>query len=441
MDAITEALRSATEDAPTTLGPDEAGWPHEAWQRGRRRRVARAARTAGGLLVAVLVVVALTALPVGAPRAAVPAGERGPGVAAYPQRVGHQLWVRPLPDAPGPMAGLVQVSFSGQEAAWQAIAPDGTRFALRTRASTSDTYPAISPDGRLLLVPGDPGEPSTVHDLTTGRRTTLPDVAGDQLGGDRATRTRYWLQGQSPAFFSPSGRHLAVLVGIGSPADRPTGGVVVVDTATGVARLVPGMQQAAGWRDDTHLVGRAVFGDTPQDPIAVVEHDTGTGRTSALFEARPPSDAATSMGQWWGQVDGDVLAMPWQTDAGTLVVAQRLPEGTSVPGVDGTMLAGAEASTVDLVGTRFVCRTPQALLVRPDATALAVADPSVDLGRLVWARDALAGDPTWTPLGTSRSWFAWWWGEVLTGGVALWLLVLRDRARWERGVRRRGAPG
>lgn len=463
MDTLTRAMHDAVDNAPTTLAATGEEWVSTSWRSGRRRRAVRGVAAGAGLAAAAALVVSLVVSGVGGlPSASVPADGSSrsarEGVTSYPQRIGHQWWVRDLPATPGPMAGLLEVNHQdGEEfsTTWEVVSPSGRRFATTHATGGNDAYPVLSADGTRLatLSPSSDGVRLVVHDLLTGEKVTAPQVGAQADGGPR-----YQLAGQSPGFFSLSGQ-LAVLNW--NPDAAAAEQVVVVDPATGATTGVPGMKQPAGWLDDDRLVGRT-FSDDETVPVddrrpEIVVWDRQTGRTQSLGRAEVPDPGpgmtASLRGQWWGAVrsDGtlwmtvDVYAsgaegsQPAQWLLGYALPSLRrvgldgLPAPTSEPflmheeGVSSPAWRGDTPLTVG--DSQPLQVTP---VGRPD-DPLVVVQGSVPAAQVTWAQDAIDGSPSWALFGTSDFALFWWWTEIalVVGvlGAYRWGLARRRRRK------------
>ncbi|MBD3783365.1 MAG: hypothetical protein IE926_10495 [Micrococcales bacterium] len=457
MDTLTEAMHTAADAAPTSLAPEASA--AAAWRRGRRRRLATWVGTAGTVLALLLLVVGVALAPLGLPRAAVPAGDPSRhGVTAYPQRLGHQWWVRDLPASGAPVAGAVEV-VEGDVPGFQVFAADGTRYRLPGGAAPGD-WPAVSPDGTHVgYLPAGDGAAYRVLDLGTGQATGYPQVGtanGALDGGGFVGGRRYGVGGQYPSFFSPDGVRLAV-TGFG-----PGGwnGVLVLEE--GRPTEVPGMDMAGGWLDDDRLLGRRVGeGSNRLDGLDLVVWDRRTGRTQPLGTlslAAPAGSVDEVHGQWWGTVRGDDTLWvafdehtqdpqgPFDSRSGT--AGWRLPDLTPVD-LDGRPLARQQPTWLETTpdfglewaGDRPAARGGHALLraASDGGGPLVVAEDSLTTGSVVWARDALDGRPTWSPFGTSTWLVAWWWKEAALGVLVLVAWWAWWRRRLTRPRRARGS--
>lgn len=460
MDTLTEALRRAADDAPTDVGRPDA--VEAAWAGGRRRRVAGRVGGVATVLAVVALVVGIVGGSVGVvPRAVVPAdGGRGAGVSSYPQRIGHQWWVRDLPLRGGPVAGFVA---SGEGGAWQAVTPDGTRWAL-SAVSDATVRPAVSSDGmRVAWFQGGDLDRYIVNDRRTGA-LWFSSTVGLRTGPSRDGRPSrpHQVALQSPAFFSTDGSLLAV---------PSVDGVVVLPLGSGSDRLVSGIAQPAGWRDATHLVGRS-----PASAERVVEWDATAGSVKDLFTLSLPEEPGgthvQTAGQDWATVvrgrlvvllertvelgqgrlsddglvvvrslpGGEVQQAPGASRAGGPAWLASYPSTTGwLPGVQGAIsplwVVGGEVAQADEGGLGTVSDTASQRLV--------VAEDSVDAAQQVWAQGALDGGPTWSLFGTSTWLVTWWWKEIALAALALlgwrltwWRVRLRRASRGSGATRR-----
>lgn len=457
MDTLTRAIRDAADQAPDDLGVSSGQWVRQAWRSGRRRRLARGVASGAGLAAAAAVIVSLVLSGLGGmPSATVPADGSSRadrvGVSSYPQRIGHQWWVRGLPETPGPMAALIDVGHRNGESfssAWEAVAPSGRRYLLDHEVGANDVWPVLSPDGTRVATITSATERLVVHDLVAGTSVVAPEV-GPQVDGG----ARFQVAGQSPGFFSPAG-HLALLF---TNSVGPSG-VMVVDSATGAVAEVPRMDQPAGWLDDDRLLGRLVA----ELPDAELANDTGvdlvvwdrrTGLTTDLRRIDLPAQSnpniITSLdGQFWGSLRSDgTLWLSYTRDVpnGSVAGNQQLvgfdpltgarvsldgrPDPTADPVVseDWTMGERSWQGSTPLQGGRE--GVPVAPLGRPD-TPIVVVDGGVEASQLIWARDAIDGSPTWSPLGTSTFAPFWWWKELVL------LVAVLAATRWWAVHRRR----
>jgi hypothetical protein len=457
MDTLTRAMRDAADAAPTTLDIGDEQWVESSWRSGRRRRAVRGVAAGAALAAAAAVVVSLVVSGIGGmPSASVPADGSSHsdrvGVSSYPQRIGHQWWVRDLPDRHAPVAGLLRVS-TADTSEWQAVSPTGARYRLPAEGPDVDVFPAVSADGTRVAYFQGGLDRWLVHDLPTGRRWLFSEVGGPQ-GGRAADDPRgdpeYRSVGQNPAFFSPDGELLALLT-----SDGP----VVLSTVDGSVVPVTGMGQAGGWLDDDHLLGRVLPGEespgVQADPRAVqlVVWDRRTGRTSPGTRLELPDPGAGRVadpqGQWWGalRADGtlwlDVVVTPvgggaqerwllgYDPTSGSRVDREGRPtsyDGPPAPSPDDVeALFGRQwRGTAPLAGT-----DGGGSIWADGRVIVAVQSDVLDTGPIVFARDAINGSPSWTPFGTTDLLVLWWWKEIalvaLVLGAWRWRVVRHRR--------------
>ncbi|MEJ3747540.1 hypothetical protein WEI85_30155 [Actinomycetes bacterium KLBMP 9797] len=221
---LAQALIAAAELAPPVPAPDEL------WRHGRRRR--RRRRTAAAL-ACLLLVAALAWAPV---RSRSDLGFAGTGAAVLPATVAEpHLWQRTVDgDAHGP----VKLAFgTGHSLNFEtALVLIGADDSYRLDYLSPGEEPGVlSPDGRWLL-----GQ--HLRDLTTGDTREL----------DRP------LTGYVPAVWAPDSR---TAVGIimpdgggtsygpdGAELDGPDDEIILVDVASGTARTIATVPDAAMWR-------------------------------------------------------------------------------------------------------------------------------------------------------------------------------------------------
>ncbi len=128
------------------------------------------------------------------------------------------------------------------------MSPTGHRWKV---PFVEDFIPALSADGRYVGYLNDPDQnnsPYAVRDLVTGRVIEFNDVGSPIGNGGRP----YQVAGQSPLYFSPDDRYLAV------SGFSPTGGVVVMDLQKGAA--VPGIAgegRVVGWSGNRLVISSA----------------------------------------------------------------------------------------------------------------------------------------------------------------------------------------
>lgn len=476
MNTLTRVMRDAADDAPVTLDVGEQEWVDSSWRTGRRRRAVRGAAAGAGLAAAAALVVSLVVSGVGGmPSASVPADgssrSSGGGVSSYPQRIGHQWWVRDLPASPGPVAGVLSVHVGdGSGDAWQVLTPRGARYRLPTTPMSGGTFPAVSADGTRVGWLANDGA-YRVQDLLSGHQTRFPQLGTANLDGS-SKRTfvggrAYGLAMQFPGFFSPSGDALAV-VGFGASPSDWSGVLVLQDD--GSVTEVAGLDQPAGWLDADRLVGRTVAEETGTDKtqpgdtgVDLVVWDRRTGLTTPLVRVELPEPTPRTIndafGQFWGAVRSDgtlwvsySVSLPdGSVSSNQQLVGYALPTGRPVS-LDGRPVTAPQPLALreqgDLVsyqrfwhgssplgGTEGENDLRVVTVPRPH-DLLVVTDPVVHANQVIWAQDAIDGSPSWSPFGTSTFLPLWWWKEITLAVLALaaarWWLTrrrLRHRAR------------
>jgi hypothetical protein len=360
------------------------------------------------------------------------------GVDGYPQRIGRQWWVRGLPERPGPVAALLKDS-GPEGTTWYAVRADGHRWRLPEVSHRSDLWPALSDDGRLLGYLERQSGPYVVRDLVTGKRTEFPEVV-EPAGADV---DRGILYGQAPGYFSPDGTRL-LLSGGSAVLDLPSRSIQLLREDEQLAAL---LGVAAGWAGEDRVVWLR-DGGPPGDAPVELRAITTDLRGTVLDDVALAGTAGVGVSQWSGAVrveDGLLAVLPddfYGPD--DRLLRFRLSDGSPV----------GEAWTADV---RLPCAAvwaPRGPLVVPSSQGgaavaveagpsgprtLTVAPPTEHGRCLVWARDALSGEPQGGGLLLLRdAWWSWRWRELLLGAVLL-PLVLAGAARLWRLPRREPA--
>lgn len=171
MPTLTELMREATELAPAPpRRGDEA--ITDTWRRGKRRNIIRYAAPGAAVAAILAFVATLLVSPSGLVTDRTLPADRDAKTPAltYPENVGSQLVITDLPDRPGPMVALTQVS-SGESARWRAISPSGRRYYLPfDEGDTMEIYPVMSSDGTRIAYYQRQNDRMIVHDLVSGSR-------------------------------------------------------------------------------------------------------------------------------------------------------------------------------------------------------------------------------------------------------------------------------
>lgn len=428
---LSDELRSLTDGVPGFVHPD-AG---QAWRVAARRRQRR--RVGAGLALVMALVVVLAGVR-SLDREAVPGPATGPAdgsptqhALTLPTRIERPYVLHNLPLRAGRLAGLV---WSRDQ--WLAVSPTGHLWRLPL-ATRRDYLPAISPDGSTVafLQSFTPKQNRLlVWNTTTAILRFFSQVGtGETDNGKLADpATRFWIQSESPAYFSPDGKHLVVAGDSTHPGTRDRALLIDVSHGSDVTVIdspaVTSTAFPAGWLDDSHLVW---VGTTAQDPAAVVA--TLTGDVVRSVHLSMPKTQAAQGSQWVGPVSpdgrqvafgpadgsvtpGSILAFPLDRDPSPYAVA-RVSHGTmGCPLSWGTSAAPAIPQT-----------SPRLL----SGSSSVVADPRLHVDCAIWASDALTGARhqglAGALFGLNTAWWTWWWRElaiglavVVTGGFLLW---------------------
>jgi hypothetical protein len=402
---------------------------------------------AGTVSVAVLCAIAILLLAAGSllPVQPVASDDAGPGVDGYPQRIGHQWLIRGLPDRPGPVAALAETvteheswdEFDG----WYAVSEHGHRWRLPAARGGGDHHPTLSPDGRHLGYLASDNGPYVIHNLITGKRTEFADV-GSNLG---AATSRYIADGQHPSFWSTD--RTRVLFGA-SPRVTPAGGALVLGVDGSLTQVSPpaamlGARPAGFVGDDAVAWFTRPLERKDASPIPVTVTVTGLdGEVIRTVMLRPSAPWEGDFpGQWSATVSPDgreILVLTESTFGDGVVRRFSLTDGTettplvqvsdlnmpcgagwarSAPTVPVANFTGDDATTSKITGSR--------------GSLVTVIQPGVATRCLVWAADALTGQPHDGLLGTSTAWWTWWWREILLS-LALAAFVTWLYVRWQR---------
>jgi hypothetical protein len=487
---VSTRLREALDDLVTgvpahVVGTDLAG---RTWARGRRRRWRR--RAAGSaLVVALAALMVLTAAPLADQMRALPPAEPTAGVTDYPQAIGYQWWVRDLPDAPGPVAALVEIvdppgrfglfeqRRRGRE--WHAVSPRGHRWRLPMFADHSD--PSISPDGRYLGYLTERAGPYVIHDLVTGQRVEFADFGMDLMDPGLP---RYGAPIQDPSFWSPDGTRL-LLNASDRDDDWSRGQVLGLDGS--VTAVDPNdadedwLGFVTGWVSDDEVLRLHWVGEDPdarESPIGEVVARTVTldGEVRRTLTLEPVTPwRADGLSQWSGVVSPDgahLLVIEDDRERNRLVRVFSLADGAEVdepvwgdahrPICPATWAGTSPAVPVyhrsahhtTAVTAVPVDDAPPAFRdgeqIRAGLAPFVAVAPGLGVRCIMWASDALAQAPDdglfglhsdaawmWPWRELHFTWFAWLWRDALAV-LALLAAGIVTR-RWLR--RRPDVPG
>jgi hypothetical protein len=441
---MTTQLRDALDDLVTEVAPHvaPADLGPRAWLAGRRRRVRR--RLTRGLLVAAAAILAVAVTPVVGDLRSLhsPADADDRGVGGYPQRIGHQWWIRTLPDRPGPVAALVEAGPDDGPILWYAVTETGHRWRLPAPLTGNDIYPAVSRDGRRIgYLLGDRG-PYVIHDLVAGTRTEFAGI-GSNLW---PIVTAYYVAGQFPSFWSPDGRRVAQ--GAGSRDDSGSGGAVVLNV-DGSVTFVPGGEgdagkgHLAGWVGSDALlwVKFPPFGEITSGATVVATVTGLDGQPRRTITLSPSSPwQGNFAGQWTGTAspDGRELLIIEDTPAGPTVRRFSLLDGreTADPASLPTlgMCAAGWAGSTPTVPIYDEVTAATAVVHDGELRTVVAVEPSVGARCFIWAGEALSGEAHGGLLGTSTAWWTWWMREMAAAlalaGAGVWAV-----RRWRRSRR------
>jgi hypothetical protein len=433
-DLVHEAFDAMAAEADR-VSWDVGAIAERAWAGGARRRRRSAVRR--GVVIAVVVAaVVLLLSPLSHLGSALPAGEGAPkGVAAYPQRIGHQWFVGVEDGLGGPAAGLLEVD-GGR--GWYVVRPDGGLSSLPTTDMGSP--PALSADGRWLAHASTDSKALTVRDLASGTSTTSSrDVVPSP---------------QMPAFWSPDGRLL-----VSSQLARAE--YVVVDHTGAVTQPSLGTGLVAGWLSETEVLvfstsdARADQRFAPNTVTSTIQLravDVATGASRDLPSFRTPRPFAM-ISQWSLSISPD-RSLVAVRDGGTFPGPAELSLFRLVNGEPVTP-SGRGATTQDdgrmpLPGGFPACATSWQgdtpvlyfakeadegggrLVASDGSRPVTVIDPHLGATCLELAASALAAGSSWHPFGLQTAWLTWWWREVGVAGAVLVGAVVAYRWRARR---------
>lgn len=467
-DALAEALADLTEDLDTTVLTPALG--AEVWARGRRRRRrTQAARVAVAALVVTAVGVAL--LPGSWAPEVSPAGPGATSPLGHPERIATPWHVGELPRRGDPLAGIAYRGNDIGSGRWYAVTQDG---GLRNLPVTSDlqnaVVPSLSADGRVLGYVDRASNQYVLRDVVTGASTTFPRVRSHEAvygAADNPPDAPSTVGSQTPGYFSPDGRRVAVSGGVpGGPGGRSA--VLVLGTDGSVRPVAVGQERSlVGWLDDDTLLtmGATFTGSDPDvrttlTPIATTldgrerrlpslspDQVLGLGDYSQWSPALSPDRRTLAIGL--GPVDSGSST----ASGGDRVLSFALATGEQVDGgwPDVSPVPGAQVASdigmrhVEWAGGQWYGLRGDTALTGlwsggPPSRAALVIDPGLELGWLDLADQALAGPTHHGLLGTRQGWASWHWRELLLIAAAVaGGLFLRAVSRRERVADRSGA--
>jgi hypothetical protein len=365
------------------------------------------------------------------------------GVDGYPERIGHQWWIRDLPSSPGPMAGLMDRYSPGSVDGWFAIAESGRLWRLPSGFRGMDEFPTISRSGRYISYLRARTGPSVIQDLVTGDETSFASIGSST----EPIRTRYTLNGQTPGLWSPDGKQLLVF----AAGTRHRNVNALVLGLDGTVRVLSNEGYSAGWVSNDEIAwlsgsqGRRGSTSGPAEvqitnAAGQVEHVIAL--STRLRDAR--------LDQWSSAVspDGSRLLIVTNYDIGGSVVrtfslstGKALTSPALITNAAGTCSPGWTGSLPVVPVVSYDSHdgdTAYPVVVGDTGTRRLVAvEPGLGSQCTLWAADALSGPAhggMFGLLGTSTAWWTWWWRELLLG---LAVLVAAGWAirRWVRRVR------
>jgi hypothetical protein len=422
---MTKDLRSALKDLVAEDPPNLV--PHElaqaAWSQGRRRRRVRQL-TIAALVLAVVGVGAVTVPLASHSQLFAPTdGGGSTSVGGYPERIGHQWWVRDLPAKVGPMALLMERVVRNEYGGWDVVSESGHRW--RLPSVVGDDVPALSPDGRRLAYLSGVQGPYVLRDLVTGRTTTFPQIGT----GSIPSKTEYTSTGQSPAFWSPDDRHLVMS---GFRNDHALTGRALMLGVDGSVHLLRGRGFPAGWADSSTVVWLSPTTYRAHAPIPIPARFTDLlGRMKRSLSLATPMRTGT-LHQSSGVVsaDGTEILVVQEQQGGFDNVLRRFSLA------DGRQIGPAQRidNLVSACPVALSRSTPVAPVYNQDdaypadlsstgAKRLVAIDPWVGNECVIWAANALNGTRQGMLFGLSMVWWTWWWREILLVALLLAGLV------------------
>ena len=415
-------------DVSADLGP-------EAWAAGRRRQRRSRVLTIGVAVVVVLLA-ALTVLPVvGAGLPVGPASSDGDAdaVSGYPERIGHQWHVGGLPSGE-PMAALLQRDENG-DIGWYAVSASGRQYQLPGGGAPGGVFPTLSPDGRYVGYLAPDGRSYLLRDLVSDTTIAFPDIGTPEAG------TRYAAVADAPAFWSPDGTRLLLAA---DPRDGGRTSALLLGLDRTVTPVVGDPTNLAGATD----AGEVVRVYSPSAKQLSVTFDQPDGTVAHTIDLTVDLALSRTLGDGWHasiSPDATRLALADDLEEVAAIVHLFSLEGSSgdefapvpVPAVSGSCPIAWVANTpVMTVRDGSDGATSTLLAESPLRDPITVVESSSDTRCLMWAGSALEAGPQHALWGTSTGWFTWWWRELTAALLVLlalgWLVVRTHR---------RDAPG
>lgn len=413
---------------------------------GRRRRRTRRV----GVIAVVVAAVTAVALALGLwphPPFRPPVADLTARADGYPTRIHHPWTERSLPEAPGPIAGLVRREDGDardDRTNWWAVSERGAL--RRLPGHDFDIDPVLSPSGsRLVYFVGPSGHAWDGHprlwDLVTGTQVTVEDIGSN---ADNVTAATYVTQQQVPGFWSPDEEN--VLLWAWTDSDPAVRGVVVDWDGHVTVPHVQGVRAAlpVGWVDNERLGWLSPDGRAGHRSVRLLITDLA-GSVQSSMTIGVPRARIGNLSQWSGALSPDGARLALRSDASgsdPIITTIDMSSGTRVETWrpvalnDVAPLAWQDGHVVG--ATR---PDSGAVLVSSDGDRpLVRADPRLQVGPSTWAADALAGTPHRDPVdlltGNSDWGPLWWWREMALGAVVL----VVGLSAWWRLRRRRTRP-
>lgn len=433
---LREPLHDLVSEVPRHVASADLG--ATAWAAGRRRQLRRRmASTAVTLALMALVVGSLLMVNLG-PSAVQPAGtDASPKVDGYPLRIVHRWWVPALPAQPGLIAGLVY----RPNLQWDAVSEHGQLWASPVGLGGWGEYPSLSRDGRYLGYLAHRNGPYVVRDLVTGRITRrYPQVSCGCSTPTFSSTKRFFMDGQTPAFWAPDDQRLLLWGGTPGPSQvralllEPDGQIRPLRTGS---RWDP-----AGWASPSELVWADRGHRTPAGKVTTIEVTDLSGHPLHKLQVQLPDRTPLSNLDQWSWVvspNGRKLLLTARTFVGvTYVATYSLQDGSTLTSGQAPNVADADtcpsgwAGKTPVVPALGPSDAAETVTATADPRTVAVTDPMLGSNCVIWASDALAGTPHGGLFGTATAAWTWWWREAtvgISGAVVVVLLLWSNRRR------------